>query len=183
MFKEMNVIKVFFENPLKEYSVRELARLVKIAPATASKNLKLAKELNLLKYRKEHNIDLYSANIENTYYRDLKVYYTIRKIRESGLIETLNIEYIKPTIILFGSASIGTDVSDSDIDLVLISEKTIEFKKRVDYEKKLGKELHLIIVKNLKEIKNIHLINNVLNGIVLQGEIKWISKLARKTDL
>ena len=35
MFKELNILKVFFESPNKEFNVREIARIVKIAPAQA----------------------------------------------------------------------------------------------------------------------------------------------------
>jgi len=173
MFKEMNILRLFFENPTREYNVRELARLIEIAPATASKNLKSANKETILKYRRERNIDLYSSNLESYRYRDLKVYYNIFKIRESGILDAINKEYLKPTIILFGSSATGMDTETSDIDLVIISEKTSEFKERQTYEKRLKRELQLIIVKDIKNIRNPHLINSILNGITLQGEVKW----------
>jgi hypothetical protein len=58
----------------------------------------------------------------------------------------------------------------------MISEKKEEFEKIADFEKILGRTLQLFCIKSLKELKNEHLVNNVLNGIVLQGEINWISK-------
>ena len=61
-----------------------------------------------------------------------------------------------------------------DIDLVIISENTKEFPNLKIFEKKLNREIQIFAVKNLKNLKNNHLINNVLNGIILQGEVKWI---------
>ncbi|MBN1156157.1 hypothetical protein JXA85_00940, partial [Candidatus Woesearchaeota archaeon] len=53
MFNNLNIIRRFFEEPTREFNVREIARLMDISPATASKNLKeLAKE-KILKERKE----------------------------------------------------------------------------------------------------------------------------------
>lgn len=174
MFNELNILKIFFEDPLKEFNVREIARIEKIAPATASSKLKNFAKNGLLKERKERNLLLYKAHMDNEAYVDLKKYYTIRKIRESGLIGELNRFYLKPTISLFGSCAFGSDTKESDIDLVVISEKNKEFPEKERFEKKLGRGLHIFMVKELKDLKNEHLVNNVLNGIVLQGEIKWI---------
>lgn len=173
MFKELNTLKPFLENPLKEYGVRELAKVLGLAPATVSKKLKSFAEESVLVHRKERNLDLYRANLEDNSYLDIKVYYNIRKIRESGIIERLNDFYLKPTIVLFGSASNGMDTPESDIDLLIISEKT-DICELERYEKKLNRGIQLFVHKNMRQIKNNHLANNMLNGIVLQGGIEWI---------
>lgn len=174
MFKELNILKIFFESPTKEFNVREVARNLKIAPATASTQLKKFSKKGILKERKERTLNLYKADLENEDYRNIKRFYNIKKINGSGLIEELNKFYLKPTIILFGSASDGVDIEDSDIDLLIISEKTKEFKQINKFEKKFNRKIQLFIVKNIKDLKNKHLINNVINGVKIQGEIKWI---------
>ncbi len=174
MFKILNILRLFFEEPNCEFNVREVARISKIAPATASKNLKKLNELHILQTRQERTLKLYKANIESDSYRDLKVYYSIRKIKTCGLIAELNKTYLKPTIILFGSTADGLDTETSDFDFVIISETTKEFPKLKKFEQLLGRKLQIFAVTDLKEIKNKHLINNILNGLVLQGAIKWI---------
>ena len=173
MFKELNILKPFLEEPNREFNVREIARILKIAPATASKELKKFQKEGILKGRKERMLNLYKTDIENDSYKDLKVYCNIRKIKGSGLIESLNSFYLKPAIILFGSAASGLDTETSDIDLAVISEKTKEFPERKHFEKKLKRNLQLFITKDIKHLNNPHLINNILNGIVIQGSIKW----------
>lgn len=174
MFKELNIIRIFFDYPTREFNVREVARILKIAPATASKELKGLAKLGLLKERKERILKLYSANLESGYYRDLKLFYNVRKIKDSGLLDGLNKFYLKPATVLFGSASHGTDTETSDFDLFVVSEKTTAFPEKEKFEKKLKRRLQLFVVRDIRELNNEHLINNVLNGIVLQGEIKWI---------
>ena len=174
MFTELNVLELFFESPSKEFNVREVARLRDINPATASKRLKALRERHLLTYRKERMLDLYRADSDSDAYRDIKVYYNIRKLKDSGLIEALNKFYIKPTIILFGSASTGLDTESSDIDIAIVCEKITEFPEIKKFEKRVKRSLQLFVVKGLNELRNKHLVNNVLNGIVLQGELKWI---------
>jgi predicted nucleotidyltransferase len=174
MFKELNILKIFMDSPNREFNVREFARLLRIAPATASKELRGLSEKGLLLEKKERRFKFYRANLDNDHYRDLKVFYNIQLIRNSGLLSELNKFYLKPTIILFGSASQGLDTETSDFDLVIISEKIIEFTELARFEKIMKKNIQIFAIKHLKDLKNEHLINNVLNGIVLQGEIKWI---------
>ena len=66
------------------------------------------------------------------------------------------------------------DTETSDIDLVVISEKTADFPEQKKFETKLNREIQIFAVKDIKDLRNEHLINNVMNGIVIQGEIKWI---------
>jgi predicted nucleotidyltransferase len=173
MLKELNMLKPFFESPNSEFNVRQIARILKIAPATASKELKALTSSKVLLENKERGFNLYRARLEDDSYKDLKVFYNIKKMKGSGVIEEINKFYLKPTIILYGSFSKGTYVEQSDIDLVVVSENEKQFTKLKEFEKKLGREIQLFVVKDLKDLKNKFLIANVLNGIVLQGEIRW----------
>lgn len=179
----MNILEVFFENPSKEYCVREIARKTKVAPATASKVLKELSKNKLLQKRTEHRCDLYRSNIEEEKYRDMKRFYMIQKIKNSGLIDDLNEKYLRPAIILFGSTSKGRDHEKSDIDLVIIANVPKDFDELRKYERILRKEIQLFIVKNINDLRNEHLINNVLNGTILQGTVKWISETVSGKDI
>lgn len=180
MFKELNVLEPFFEKPTKEFSVRELAKVVKISPATASSKLRFLEKRGLVSYRKEHNLDLYKADLTSYAFRDIKVYYNIRKIRESGIIEELNNFYLKPTIVLFGSMSFGLDTETSDIDLLILTANKEPFPKKEVFEEKLRREIQIFAVKDMKELRNEHLISNILNGITLQGELNWSKVIGNK---
>ena len=57
-----------------------------------------------------------------------------------------------------------------DIDNI---EKTKEFPKLKDFERKIKKKIQLFRVKHINELRNKHLVSNVLNLIVLQGKLKW----------
>ena len=173
MFKELNIMKLFFESPTREFNVREIARILKISPATASKELKMLEKKGLLKSKTQKTFNFYKADMENDSYRDLKMYYNIRKIKDSGMIESLNKFYLKPTIVMFGSCVYGTDTETSDFDILIISEKTAEFKESKTFEKRLNRSIQIFAVNDIKQMKNGHLINNILNGITIQGLIKW----------
>ena len=174
MFKELNIMKPFLESPTREFNVREASRLLKISPATASKELLALSKRGLLRERKERRFIFYQSDTESEKYRDFKIFYNINKIRESGLLESLNKFYLKPSVMLFGSAAHGLDTETSDFDLVVLSEKTSVFQEKAKFDNILNRNLQIFNCKSLKDFKNEHLINSMLNGIVIQGEIKWI---------
>lgn len=163
----------FFHEPRREFSVREAAKLLKVAPATASKDLSELASKGILKVRDERLANLYSANIDNESYRDLKRYSTIRQLKESGFVQELNSFYQNPTIILFGSAAAGNDTESSDFDIIIISEKKDSFPERASFEKKFGRRVQLFVVQQLSQMAKQHLITQIMNGIVIQGALPW----------
>ena len=174
MLKNLNILKMFFEEPNREFNVREVARITNLSPPKISKESKNLAKIGILLERKERIFNLYKANLDDDLYKDLKIFYTIRQLKESGLIDSLNKFYLKPTLSLFGSSASGIDIENSDLDLLVVSENIKEFKDVKKFENKLKRNIHIFNVKDIKDLKNKGLINNVLNGIVIQGKIKWI---------
>jgi hypothetical protein len=66
--------------------------------------------------------------------------------------------------------------------MLIVSEKTKEFPDVKRFEGKINRKLQLLVVRDVKKLRNEHLINNVLNGIVIEGRIKWILGSASKKD-
>ncbi len=160
------ILNCFLEQPTRGFGLRELERLTGLGlPSVRNYVLELQKE-NLIKPKKIQRIKLFYANREGRNYKRIKVFYNISRIYDSGLIDFINRELSYPTIVLFGSAARGEDSEDSDIDLYIESaEREIE---TVKFEKKLGK-IQVLMHRNIKDIRNRHLANNIINGIVLEG--------------
>lgn len=172
-----NTIKILFmDYPEKIFHIREIAKRISVNPMTARKYLtELKEEEFVIEVPSKLKVKDYKLNIENDFARLEKMFYNIKKIFSSGLIDFLNKELAYPGIILFGSMAKGEDNSDSDIDLFVYSEtkKELEFGT---YEKKLKKNIQLFLM-NRKEFernkeKNKNLINNILNGIKISGFIE-----------
>jgi predicted nucleotidyltransferase len=171
MFKELNIMRLFFDEPSREFGVREAAKLLDVAPATASKDLSELAENGFLKVREDRRMILYSANIDSDQYRDLKVFYTIRMLKEKGFIDALNKFYTKPSIILFGNCAQGTDKELSDLGIVVIADKADIFAEKENYEKIFGRKIQLIVVHSIPELGSKELMQSVVNGKILQGEL------------
>ena len=164
---------MFLEDMIKEFHVRELARLTKMSPTTISNHLNNLKKKRLILYRKERGHSLFKANIKSEEFRQLKINYNINKIIKSGLIGCLEDKLNHPeAIILFGSFRKGEDIERSDVDIAIIT--PIKDAPNVDkFEKILHHEISLFLFSREKidkmKVKNKELLNNLVNGITLRG--------------
>ena len=161
------VLEIFFENPSREFHLRELSRLLDLSmPTIISATDRLAKDSMIIK-EKGKVITKVLANRDSIDFTRFKRLHNLELVYESGIVNHLSESYCQPkTIILFGSFSKGEDIEKSDIDIAAVTNK----KLRLDlskYEKNLKREisLHEISLDRIsREFKA-----NLLNGIVLEG--------------
>ena len=172
-YNKWKVLKVFFSDPdpKAEFQLREISRAAKIAPPSVKKYLGELKKEGLITETKHraNNYPLYSAKRESTEFRFLKKTDMIFAIRESGLLDYLDEECAPDAIVLFGSASRGEDIKESDIDLFLLCKETkLDLSK---YEKNIKRKINILFEEEFgalsKELKN-----NIINGAILKGYLK-----------
>ncbi len=162
------IIEFFFTNPTKRLRVRELERELKAPLPSVIRYVKELINEGLLKVIKISNVTFYTADRSSKKFILLKRLRNIRKIYDSGLNDFLINELGNPVIILFGSFFKGDDIEDSDIDLFIQSElnKKINLNK---FEQLLNRGIQLFIHKNIKDVKNTDLMNNIINGFTING--------------
>lgn len=176
METKLTILKPFFEEPERKFSIRELSRNLKINHTTVRQYLeKLHKEGFLL--RKKEGVYSFYNLILNKKTLNLKRYYNLEKIQNSKIIQDLEKYFDFPIIVLFGSYCTATDDKTSDIDICLISniEKKFSIEK---YKKELNREIsiHHFTKDSWEKAKklNPNLVNNICNGIVLSGELEIV---------
>ena len=174
METKINILKPFFENPNKDFQIRELSRLLKINHTTIRQYLiRLVKE-DLIEIKKGKPYDYFRAKI-NKKFLDFKLFFNLEKLRKAILIEQIEKDYDYPVIILFGSYSSATDDSDSDIDLFVLTEIN-KYRDYSKFEAGLNRKIaiHLFSKEkfNLAKNKNPNLLNNIINGIALSGKLE-----------
>jgi len=168
-----NILEIFIKEPEKEFHVRQISKILNKSPTTISKYLKNFEKQGILKSKKKFNHLLFKANTENRSFRQNKLFFNLKLLQDSGLIDFLENELNHPeAIILFGSFAKAENLSSSDIDLLIISplKKEIDLKK---FEKKIGYKIQIFIrskeeINKMKE-KNKELLNNWVNGILISG--------------
>lgn len=176
METKLTILKPFFENPAKKFSIRELSRILKINHTTVRQYLnKLVKE-GILSMKREGVYTFYKVVLSKKTL-NLKIHYNLEKLRISKIIEDLEKIYDFPVIIIFGSYASAMDENNSDIDICLISDIEKEFLPE-KYEKVLNRKIsiHKFNRKSWEKSKkaNPTLINNICNGIVLSGELEVV---------
>ena len=165
-----SVFAEFAKNPRRYYHIRELSRKIKLATTSVKLHLKELEKNNLIKKEKAGIYYAYKANFDSEEFRFYKKILNIINLKESCLIQEIEKKMTPDAIILFGSYTKGEDTEDSDIDLFIIAkEKYLELK---EYEKKLNRKIQLLFSEDLNKLPK-ELQNNILNGIILSGFIRW----------
>lgn len=161
----------FFINPSAKLRVRGIERKLKLPlPSVIRYCSELEKE-KILSVVRTGNVVFYVADRASEKYLLEKKLFNIKQLYETGLIDYIKKELSNPPIVVFGSYIKGEDVEESDVDLYIetSSKKKIELKK---FENQLKRTIQVFRRRNLDEIKNIHLANNIINGITLNNYVE-----------
>ena len=168
-YNRYRILRLFFDSPAKGFQLREISRLVKLGMPSVSSHVKALEKGGFVKKVKNGVYKSYVANREEEKFKIYKRNDMLLRLQESGLVDFLADEFAPNAIVLFGSASRGDDVEDSDIDLLVIAkERKVNISK---YEKVLKKNVSILFESSVKDIPK-ELMNNVINGIVLYGYLK-----------
>ncbi|MBI2668575.1 nucleotidyltransferase domain-containing protein [Candidatus Woesearchaeota archaeon] len=171
-YNKWQVLRVFFDRPFAEggFQLREMSRLVKLAPTSVKNYLQELKEEGLIAERKNRvGYPTYCAQRDNPHFKFYKKIDLLARLQSSGLLSYLQEKALPQVIILFGSAARGEDTEHSDIDLfVQAKPEKVDVEK---YEKKLSRRIQVFFEPDLKTLSK-ELKNNIINGIILSGYVK-----------
>lgn len=163
----------------QNFNIRSMALPLKVSPTAVSKSINELEKEQLIKVKKAERINLFSIefNRDSKKAIQLKRVENLKMTYESGLTDFLFNEFPGCTIILFGSYSLGEDVSygekdqrSSDVDIAIIGTKGKEV-NLTKYNSLLERKISINFYTSWKEIHK-HLTNNILKGILLSGEIE-----------
>ena len=167
----LKVMEIFLKHPEMKFHLRELERMTKLSMPGARKiAIKLEKE-GLLESKKEKMVKNFYAS-RNEKFTQLKRAYNIYSIFNLGLLDKLRKEYEEPeAIILFGSYSRGEDITQSDVDIAIITKKHKEL-NLLEFEKRLARNIKIYEIR--VETAEKEFLNTLANGIVIHGYLKVI---------
>lgn len=165
-------LQVFFINPTKKFSLKELSEKIGIAHTSIKRELSTLSREKLisidLEVKGKRKFPLYFANLSEKFLY-LKKLYNELELKNSNLVEFLSKKFAPNSIILFGSYSRGEDSEESDIDLFVESKfEGVDLRK---YEKILQRKINLLFKEDINLFKK-EILNNLLNGTILYGTIR-----------
>ncbi len=168
---QQDILRCLFIKAGEPLNARTIANILKVSQPAISKSLPTLEKLNWVKVLKDKNSKRLSIelNRDNTQTIWLKRADNIKQIYECGLVNFIYDNFAEATAILFGSYAFGEDTVKSDIDLAVIGSKQrdLDLSK---FEKALERPITINFYKSFQSIDK-HLLNNILNGIVLKGSV------------
>ncbi|MEK6981363.1 MAG: nucleotidyltransferase domain-containing protein [Candidatus Micrarchaeota archaeon] len=171
MFKKLNLlskteVKIlnFILEQDEEMYERKIAKKAKVSVGSANSVLKKFTKENLVEKRKLGRMTLYKRNDKSARVRQLKISMVVEFL-EKEIVE--KIKLFSRQVILFGSCAEGTNTSDSDIDLfILSSEKSKVFEAIQKFSKVSPLILNSLEYSNLME-KDKPLYQRINKGIFI----------------
>lgn len=153
-------------NPTAKLRVRQMEREMRLPLPSVIRYCKELEKEGILKKESISGVSTYSADRNSKKFLVAKRLFNIKLIFDSGLIDYIVKEYFNPVIVLFGSYSKGEDIENSDIDLYVETPKKHKFNLQ-KFEKILRRRIQVFNYKNISEVSNRHLANNIINGVTL----------------
>lgn len=163
----MDILESFIQHPTTDFHLRELARLHDASPATITKYAGRLVEEGLITRRRERNLLLFAANQDSDLFkRKASCYFQERLIQDGTIRIIADIIPTARAIIFHGSAARGTHTERSDIDLAVVTNVKTEL---VSVPEKLPFPLHIIQFAEEQLRRNVEMVDNLANGIVMHG--------------
>lgn len=169
---QQQILRLLFIKAGTTLNAHTISRLLEVSQPAVSKALPLLEKKGFLLIQKNEQSKQLSIEINREYPSiiGLKRADNLKQIYESGFAQFIFENLPGATVIIFGSYALGEDTINSDIDLAVIGskEKRIALDK---FEETLGRKIIINYYKSFKDI-NKHLLNNILNGILIKGAIE-----------
>jgi predicted nucleotidyltransferase len=163
-----DVERIFFDYPTTSFQLREISRRTKIALASVKRYVDQLIVEGLVVKKDNTIYQSYIANRDSEVFKRGKIQDTIERLHNSGIINRIELECAPDCIILFGSASKGEDVENSDIDLYIQSTQNSQIK--LDFRKysRINRNISGFFEQRFNNLP-CELKNNIINGIILKG--------------
>ena len=167
---KQTIKEYFFLHPTAKLRVREIERTLKLPLPSVIRYCRELQKEGILRTEIIGKATFYTASKSEAYLLEKKLY-NIKTLYDSGLVDYLRQELSNPAIVLFGSYAKGEDIEQSDIDLYIEtpSGKKVNLEK---FEIILKRKIQVFQHRNIKNITNPHLANNIINGITLNNYIE-----------
>lgn len=133
---KVKILRLFFEYPNREFSTEEVFSNSKVGTGYGLKCLRFFADADILKIRKIGKQKRYLLNKNSNLFPILDRLFEQERIAfpkvsylHRGILAEVIEKLDKETIILFGSVAAGTATQESDIDLLILTERGAEARK------------------------------------------------------
>ena len=179
---KVKLLRAFCKYKGKEFTLRELGRLLRVSHAGVSKAIVDLEKMNVVTLRVIGRSNVYSLNKESYTSRIAMMLFRMEEQALEELVKMLKRAMDHPTIIscvIFGSIVRGSETASSDIDLLVIAERSdqaedVVVRAQREVTNKFGSSLspYYISPKEFERRRNSALIKGIIqNHILLHGRL------------
>jgi predicted nucleotidyltransferase len=160
------ILELFFNDPQKEYYLRELGRILKKQPGVFQKDINKLVENGILLSVFKANSRFFKLNKNNPLYKELKSIFFKTVGAEGQLKRILKDVKDIETAFIFGSYAKDKEDSFSDIDLMIIGNPDEDYiiKEISKLEKRIDREINYHIFSKQESKKENSFLKGVLSG-------------------
>jgi len=163
--KELEIISLFRGNYKKRFYLREISKIANMPLKTCQNTLSKLEESKILKSNVEGKNKYFALNLENIktklYLQHAEIYQTDKFIEKHKLIKTfLKSTNTAATIIIFGSFAKSLENKNSDLDMLIVSNKAEALSNHL-----LPSKLHKIKMSEKNFLKAINQQENLIKEI------------------
>jgi predicted nucleotidyltransferase len=159
---KIRILRLFFEYPNRSFATDEILTNSHVGRGHGGKCIKQFVDSDLLRMNKVGKEKRYSLNNENKFYDILSDFFRTERTKyptfsylHRNLIGDMTQTLDKETIIVFGSVAAGTATPESDLDVLIVTDRTEYVKKHIKrLEGKYGIDIQSIML-NLEKLKTL----------------------------
>jgi len=173
--KENKVLKLFFNQPTKEWHFEEILKETKMARSKVDRWLKkFTQDKIITRVKEKGKHSHYLGNYTSPEYKTRKKLFALHELSDSGLWKHLLSLPKAQTIIIFGSLARSDWYQESDIDIFIYGDA--EGLKIAPYELKLNREIQLFSCENKAELNKMGsaLLKNIIKGELIKGDLDFL---------
>jgi predicted nucleotidyltransferase len=159
---KIRILRLFFEYPNRSFTTDEILTNSYVGRGYGGKCIRQFVDSDLLRMNKVGKEKRYSLNKENKFYDILSDFFRTERTKyptfsylHRNLIGDMTQTLDKETIIVFGSVAAGTATPESDLDVLIVTDRTEYVKKHIKrLEGKYGIDIQSIML-NLEKLKTL----------------------------
>jgi predicted nucleotidyltransferase len=159
---KIRILRLFFEYPNRSFTTDEILKNSYVGRGYGGKCIKQFVNTEVLGLNKVGKEKRYTLNKENKLYDALKQFFDVEKTKyptfsyiHKSLIGDLTQALAEETIIVFGSVAAGTSTPESDLDMLIITDRENSVKKYVKKVQEKYKMKIQSIILTLEKLKTL----------------------------
>jgi len=165
----VQVLDLFMADPMQEHHEREVMRMAGVSKGSANRILHQLLERGFLTAQRKGRMIFYKLDLKSPTARQFKILSNVYSLKE--LLERL--ESYSRKIILFGSCAQGTDVKESDVDLMVLTDQKDAVRKEINRSNSKEKRRVAPIIVDANELAKMKREDDALYENIERGIVLW----------